>query len=124
VAYCRFSIAFTGAVLDLSVDLPLAKAERPNLDLDADRSRALLGGGGGKFIGASPRPLIDKGEMTVIALVGVATSLGRFEGVRALVCKCCRCGGDRAFSAWFAFETSFGVYGGGGDSSGSVSTKC
>jgi hypothetical protein len=96
VPYCRFSIAFTGAVIDLSVDLPLVKAESPNLGLEPERSRVELGGGGGKFIGDSPRPRVDNGEMTVIALVGVATSLARLEGVRTLVCKRCKCGDTRA----------------------------
>ncbi len=94
VPYCKLSIAFTGGVFDLSDDRPRVNAERPNLDLDPERSRFEFGGGGGKFIGISLRLLVDIGDcMTVTALGGVETSLARCEGVRRLLW---RWGGDRA----------------------------
>lgn len=71
-------MAFVGGVFDLSVDLPLVKAERPNLDLEADLSLCEFGGGGGKFIALSLRLIADIGDATaVIALAGVETSFAK-----------------------------------------------
>jgi hypothetical protein len=95
VLYCKASIA-TGLVTVLfarSDDLPLVKADNPNLDLDPDRSRFELGGGGGKLIGASLRLRIDIGEITVIALAGLETSFAKLEVV--LIMSVRNCGGDR-----------------------------
>ena len=71
-------MALVGGVLDLSLDLPLVKADRPNLDLEADRSLCEFGGGGGKFMALSLRGRADIGDAAaVIALAGVATSCAR-----------------------------------------------
>lgn len=94
--YCKFSIALVGGVFDLSVDLPLVRAERPNLDLEADLSRWEFGGGGGKVMALSLGAMADIGDaMAVMALADVETSFARCDGIRTLVCKC---GGDRAFN--------------------------
>lgn len=78
---CNASIAFPE--FDRSVDFPLeVKAERLNrerpsgLDLEPDRSLLLEPGGGGKLNGGggSLRFLPDIGEMTVIAVAGLAYS--------------------------------------------------
>jgi len=70
---CKVSIAF--AVLDLSVDFPLeVKEDKVNLDLDIERSRLAdaAPGGGAKVGGGSLRFRCENGEMTVMALAGLA----------------------------------------------------
>jgi hypothetical protein len=78
-------------VFDRSVDFPLdVKDERVNLDLDPERSREEepAPGGGGKLGGAgSLRFRFEKGDMTVMALAGLAYSGARFGGLGILVCK-------------------------------------
>lgn len=62
-------------MLDLSVDFPLfVKDDNVNLDLDAERSRLddAAPGGGGKLGGGSLRIRWEKGEITVMALAGLA----------------------------------------------------
>ena len=109
VPYCSVSIAFVGGVLDRSVDLPLVRAESPNLDLEPDRSRCEFGGGGGKFMALSLRPMADMGVPTaVMALAGVETSATRWEVARTLPVWRCS-GGDLAFNCWLRFGALLGV---------------
>lgn len=102
------------ALLTRSDDLPLAKAESPNLDLDPEPERFALGGGGGKFIGASLRLRMDRGDMTVMALAGLATSCPKIEVFLRLAV--CRSGGERGPVR----PCALGVYGGGGESRGPI----
>lgn len=71
------------AVFDLSVDFPReVNDDNVNLDLDTERSRLedAAPGGGGKLGGGSLRFLWENGEITVIALAGLAYSAARLTG--------------------------------------------